>query len=114
VATQISQTAAARRDIKAILLHSSRMFGPAQRQVYSGLIQKALRRIAEEPLCVGSKSVEELRSGLRSLHVAQVAGRQSAAARVIFYSAVKVGETWSVTVIRVLHDRMDPDLHIAD
>jgi toxin ParE1/3/4 len=114
VATQFSQTAAARRDIKAILLQSSRRFGPAQRQAYSNLIQKTLRRIAEEPLCIGSKSIEELRSGLRSFHVAHVAGRQSAAAHVIYYSAARLGETWSVTIIRVLHDRMDPERHIAN
>jgi toxin ParE1/3/4 len=80
--------------------------------VYWNLIQQALNRIAEEPLCVGSKSCEELRPGLRSLHVARIAARQSSAAHIVYYSAAKAGETWSVAVIRVLHDRMNPELHI--
>jgi plasmid stabilization system protein ParE len=113
VATQFSLTAAASRDIKAVLRRSSRTFGSVQRRVYETLIRRALNRIAENPLCLGSKSCEELGSGFRSFHVARVAVRQGAAAHVIYYSAVKIGENWSVTVIRVLHGRMDPELHIT-
>jgi toxin ParE1/3/4 len=113
VATQFSLSAAASRDITAILRHSSRTFGSAQSRVYETLIRQALKRIAEDPLCLGSKSCEELGSELRSLHVARVAVRQSAAAHVIYYSAAKLGENWTVTVVRVLHDRMDPELHLG-
>jgi toxin ParE1/3/4 len=113
VATKFSLTAAASQDIKAILRHSARTFGSTQRRLYWNLIQQALKRIRDEPLCVGSKSCEELRSGLRSLRVARVADRQSAAAHVIYYCAAKISENWTVTVIRVLHDRMDPELHLG-
>ena len=109
MAPQLSLSAAASRDIRKILRHSSRTFGADQR-----LIQQALKRIAEEPLCIGSKPCEEIRGELRSLHIARAATRQSATAHVIYYSAAKLGENWSVTVIRVLHDRMDPELHIAN
>jgi toxin ParE1/3/4 len=113
VATQFSLTAAARRDIAAILRHSTRTFGSVQRQIYSDLIQQTLHRIADEPLGIGSKSCEALRAGLRSLRIARIANRQSAAAHVVYYSASQVGGIWSVTVVRILHDRMDPERHIT-
>jgi toxin ParE1/3/4 len=112
VATQISLTAAASRDVTAILRHSARTFGSAQRRVYWNLIQQALKRIADEPLCVGSEACEELGAGFRLLPVARVAARQSAAAHVVYYKAAEVNDAWSVTVLRVLHNRMDPERHV--
>jgi len=112
VATQFSLTAAATRDVTAILRQSARTFGSTQRRVYWNLIQQTLKRIAQEPLCVGSESCEELGCGFRLLPISRVASRQSAAAHVVYYKAAKVNDAWSVTVLRVLHNRMDPERHV--
>ena len=105
--------AAAERDVEAILRHSARTFGSIQRRVYAALIHSALDRIADDPVGLGSKSCDELLAGLRSLHLARVAKRQAAASHVIFYTAERESEgAWSITVVRVLHERMDPERHI--
>jgi toxin ParE1/3/4 len=107
-------TAAADRDVDAILRNSARVFGSHQRRIYATLMQQALDRIAKDPACLGSKPCDDLRAGLRSLHLARVAQRQGAAAHVIYYAAEQKGQGGSlVKVIRVLHDRMDPEIHIT-
>jgi toxin ParE1/3/4 len=85
-----------------------------QQRVYAALIHSALDRIASDPDGLGSKPCDELWVGLRSLHLARVAHRQSAASHVIFYMAKRDSEgAWSITVVRVLHERMDPERHIT-
>jgi toxin ParE1/3/4 len=113
-AGRYSLTAAAERDFDAILRNSARVFGSRQRRIYATLMQQAMDRIANDPEGLGSKPCDHLLAGLRSLHLARVAQRRGAAAHVIYYASERAGDgSWLVRVIRVLHDRMDPELHIT-
>ena len=113
-AGRYSLTAAAERDVDAILRNSARVFGSHQRRIYATLIQQALDRIANDPEGLGSKPCGDLAAGLRSLHLVRVARREGAAAHVIYHAPERAGDGgWLVRVIRVLHNRMDPALHIT-
>jgi toxin ParE1/3/4 len=90
------------------------MFGPEQRRTYTDLFHHAARLIAAEPRRVGSKSRDDLRSGLRSLHLDRAAGRQGASAHMLYYveSVLEDGAP-GVTILRILHHHMDPGRHLV-
>jgi len=106
----------ARRDIAAILRASEAGFGAAARGRYQPLLAVSLRRIAAEPLAVPTQEREELGAGVRSLHIRHCrdvsgAGAVAAPVHVIFY---RLGPPGVVEVARVLHERMEPERHVAD
>jgi toxin ParE1/3/4 len=103
----------ARRDLAGILDASGRRFGPLQQERYAALLHAAIARVAEEPRCIGSKARDDIVDGLRSFHLGLAASRQGAASHVLFYEQRTAPDGESLVVIlRILHDHMDPDLHI--
>jgi toxin ParE1/3/4 len=104
----------ARRDLAAILTESSRRFGPLQQERYALLLGTAIERVADNPQCVGSKARDDILEGLRSFHIGTAARRQGAASHVLFYERRTNAEGAAfVVILRILHDHMDPDLHIV-
>jgi toxin ParE1/3/4 len=103
---------AARRDLAAIIRESGSRFGPLQQERYATLLQSAIRRVADDPQCVGSKARDDILDGLRSFHLALAAHRHGAASHVLFYEQRRTAEGVFVVILRVLHDRMDPERHI--
>jgi toxin ParE1/3/4 len=106
-------TREADRDLVAILRDSKRMFGPRQRDRYAELIDRAVSLIAQDPQFTGSISRDDLNPGLRSFPVSRAAVRKGAALRVLSYRTGLMHDgSPGTVVIRILHDRMDPERHI--
>jgi toxin ParE1/3/4 len=100
-------------DLASILVETARLFGPAQQRKYAELIIAAVKLVAAEPERVGSKARDDLRTGLRSLRIERAAGRSRAASHVLFYRVESLDDGLpGVMILRILHDRMDPERHI--
>ena len=104
----------AEADIASILRDSRERHGVQARLRYRALLSAALRRIAGDPNGILTMERAELGVGIRSFHIRH--SRDDSAERpvgnpvhVIFYRAPAQG---LVEVIRVLHDRMEPQRHM--
>lgn len=105
----------AKADIASALRNSETMHGSEARVRYRALLTAALRRIAFDPQGLSTVDRGELFAGLRSLHIRHCRAESREApvgdpVHVIFYRAREQG---LVEIIRVLHDRMEPSLHIG-
>ncbi len=93
--------ASARRDIADALRQSDRRWGSGQREKYRSLIESALGELLEHPQHPASRARDEIRSGIRTLHI----GRRGRPARhFVVYRATPEG---NIQVIRLLHDAME-------
>ena len=109
---RLSQLAEA--DIDSILDETLRLFGSFQEQRYYSLILAAVERIADDPFSIGTKACDDLSAGLRSFHVGTAASRQAAASHVLYFRpATSPDGKLEILIARILHDRMDPERHIA-
>ncbi|SMH63027.1 type II toxin-antitoxin system RelE/ParE family toxin [Azospirillum agricola] len=107
-------TRLAEQDVADILRASARRFGPVQRDRYAALIERAALMIAEQPARPGSRPRDELADGVRSFHVELAAGRRGAASHTLYYvPGSSIGLADAVLVLRVLHDAMEPGLHLS-
>ena len=88
---------AARGDLSEIWDYSEETWGPAQAEKYLGELQAAMERLADDP--TRGRPCDEIRHGYRRFAVER---------HLIFY----ITQTDSIDVIRVLHQRMDPGLHL--
>jgi toxin ParE1/3/4 len=103
------------RDIEQILRETVRNFGTHQRRIYATLMEQTFGLLAGEPERPGSKARDDLGSGLRSFHVGHAAQRLTAASHVVFYEVADMSDGRpGVVIIRVLHERMDPDRHLPE
>jgi toxin ParE1/3/4 len=108
-------TEAADDDIEDILRTSARQFGPIQRARYALLLEKAALMVAEAPERPGSWDRHGLGEGVRSFHVEHAAGRRGAAAHILYYlRGILDDGSDGVVITRVLHERMDPALHVPE
>lgn len=102
-------------DIIEILRYTRDEFGLSQAATYKEIMQKAFDMIESDPMRVGSRLIEQFGPQVRQLHLGSAAGRRSRAAHIVIYH---VGEKTQrgliITVIRILHERMDPDLHLGE
>lgn len=101
----------ARDDLSRILATSLERWGEAGRARYAALLAAALRTIAGNPQPSATRERAEVLAGLRSLHIRHVRGahRVKDPVHVIFYRL----DADLVEVMRVLHERMEPTLHVA-
>lgn len=90
----------AANDLYEIGLTSRENWGDAQVELYVAKLVHAFTLFAEMPLL--GKACDELKPGWRRLHQGT---------HVIFYRLEPDG---IVDIIRVLHERMQPDLHMTD
>lgn len=96
----------AEKDFVRILGDTRDIFGPRQEIIYETTILAAIADLDSGPEILGSVARDDLRPGLRSLHVARH-GRRGR--HVIMYRA---GQGNVIDVIRILHDAMDFTRHI--
>lgn len=90
-------TPAAQRDLSQIWDYSEVHWDAVQAERYLRQIQAAIERVAADPAC--GRACDEIRVGYR---------RYATGSHVVFY----VDAPGSVDVMRVLHQRMDPDRHL--
>ncbi|MFR9773850.1 type II toxin-antitoxin system RelE/ParE family toxin [Nocardia sp. SC052] len=89
---------AARADLEEIWDHTLQQWGPEQAEDYVNELRHAIERVADRP-GIG-RACEELRPGYRRL---------PAGSHTLYY---RITEDGVVAVVRILHQRMDPDLHL--
>lgn len=107
-------TPAADADLQSILEDSGRRFGIAQLERYARLLQRSIDLVSEQPERPGSRARDDIEAGVRSYHVALAARRKGAASHVLYYLADDTGSGGDgVVILRILHDAMEPALHIA-
>jgi toxin ParE1/3/4 len=68
---QITLSEEAEKDFSRILRYTGDTFGPLQAEIYEKTILSAIARLDAGPEILGSIDRDELRPGIRSLHVAQ-------------------------------------------
>lgn len=103
-------------DIAAILKASEDRHGVAAQQRYQSLIALAVDRIADTARLQSAVERPELAVGVRCLHLRHVRTRDKdarveAPVHSIYFQYVGADD---VEILRVLHERMDPVLHIGD
>lgn len=105
----------AKADIASILRTSEERHGLAARVRYRALLTAAMRRVAADPEGHSTADRTELLPGIRSFHIRHSRNESREApvaspAHVLFYRALQPG---LVEIVRILHDRMDPNRHIG-
>jgi len=100
----------AQADFARILKYTADSFGRKQAAVYKTTLTAALAALHDGPEIRGSVARDEIRPGLRTLHVARRGrrGRHFVMFRVV--SDPAGGEL--IEVVRILHDAMDFAQHI--
>lgn len=104
----IRLSADAENDFVRIIEYSIDAFGERQTDLYRGLIFDALSALAAGPDVAGSIGRDDIRSGLRSLHITRQ-GRRGR--HFIVYRAAPDNV---IVVLRILHDAMDLARHIPN
>ncbi|KAA0679736.1 type II toxin-antitoxin system RelE/ParE family toxin [Roseomonas genomospecies 6] len=106
-------TDAAKMDFRMVLRETGERFGAQQRGAYKELIAKAVEMVAEDPDRGGSWDRGRIVPGLRAFHLEQAAGRRGAAAHTLYYTVERLaGEPQGIVILRLLHERMEPDRRI--
>lgn len=94
---RIELSEAADRDLTTIYSYSHQQFGERQADRYLLALEDCFARLAEMPRL--GRSIESLRAGyFRFEH----------ASHTVFYTIIPDG----IRVVRVLHQRMDPERHL--
>lgn len=101
-------------DIVDILRYTRDEFGLSQAATYKGIMGRAFDMIESDPMRVGSRALEQFGPRVRQLHLGSAAGRKSRAALIVIYHVgERHGTACTITMLRILHERMDPDLHLG-
>lgn len=108
-AYRLTRLAAA--DLADILRETNRRFGPRQREAYAALIEHAAQRLAANPDHPAARPRPEIAPALRAYHLETAAGRPGAAAHILYFLP-SAPTPATITIIRILHHRMDPTRHI--
>ena len=100
----------AKADIAAVLRRSEELHGKDARIRYRAYLAAAMRRVAAEPDGPSTLDRAALVQGLRSFHIrhSRDESHETAVANpvhIVFYRAVEPG---IIEVVRVLHERMEP------
>ena len=90
-------TEEADRDVEEILAYSAKSFGVAQTQYYFETLKECIELLASNPN-MGHSAEDILPEYLRFHHESHT----------IFYKNLSS----SILVVRILHERMDPKLHL--
>ena len=98
---------AAEADLERIVYWTAGRFGENQARACETILKKALDALHGGPAIAGAKRRPEIAKGLHSVHVA----RHSQRARHFFF--FRVVETDCIEVVRILHDGMDFQQHLA-
>jgi toxin ParE1/3/4 len=108
-------TREAGQDLAEIARYTVATFGAEQAMRYAALIEHALALLQENPLRAASRERDDLRPGVRSLHLSRVAARRHAASHILYYHLAVAGDGGQhVVILRVLHERMEPLKRLID
>jgi toxin ParE1/3/4 len=101
----------ARADLASILATSFERWGEDGSARYAALLTAAMRKVAAAPRGPTTKDRSDLAPGIRSFHVRYVRREHGIGApvHVLYYRATIDA---SIEIVRVLHERMDPQRHI--
>ena len=105
---QVRLAGQAEQDLLDITLWTAENFGPRQAEHYAETIALAIEALHDGPEILGAKVRDEIRIGIRTLHVARH-GRKGR-----HFVAFSVSEGHIINVLRLLHDRMDLAKHLPD
>jgi toxin ParE1/3/4 len=94
---EVKLTPAAERDLENIWRYTADRWSVEQAETYLDSLLDAMEELADNPS--RGRSAEDIRPDYR---------RQNIGAHVIFYKRA----TYGITVVRVLHQRMDFDEHL--
>ena len=100
----VNRSAAAEEDIKEVLVYTIERWGIDQANKYADLIEEGLSAIADDPH-IGRPRFG-VRPGILAHHIGQP-GRN--ASHFLYY---RIDLNGGVEVVRFLHERMDPGLHL--
>lgn len=107
-------TESAKRDFRAVLKETQEHFGTRQREIYKRLIAKGVEMVAAEPGRSGSWDRGGVVPGLRAFHLENAAGKRGTAAHTLYYGTERSPDgSPCVVILRLLHESMEPKLHIA-
>lgn len=98
---------AARLDIRAIRRYGIERFGAAASGRYLELIDRAATAVAEEPMHPVTKDRSRYGAGFRSVHLRHFQKGRKSAVHELYYLVPTGSEP--LAILRVLHERMDPD-----
>jgi toxin ParE1/3/4 len=98
-------------DLADLLRDTARRFGPHQRDTYAALIETAAQRLAANPAHPAARPRPDLAPDLHAYHLATAAGRPGAAAHILYFIP-SAPPPATITLIRILHHRMDPTRHL--
>jgi len=105
---RVRLSAAAELDFANTLKWTAENFGARQSRVYRNTLVEAIGELAGGPDVVGSRTRNEIKPGLRTLHVARHGRRGS------HFLMYRTGPRGTVEIVRILHDRMDIQRHVAE
>lgn len=93
---QVVKRPLAKKDFKQIWLYTFQTWGERQANLYLGELDQAIQALAADP--ERGKFRDHIRPGYRSIHVNR---------HIVYYTFTAT----LVRIVRVLHERMDPDRH---
>ena len=104
---RIRLSAVAERDFLGIVEWTAETFGIRQAKTYRLTLMLALAALHQGPDLPDSQPRDEIRPGLRSLHVARKSRRGG---HFILYRAA---DSDAIEIVRILHDSMDVSRHLS-
>ena len=110
--TEFRVLGSARRDLVEILAHSRRRFGSEPASRYEVLVLRAFAMVRDQPFAQVTRPHGLEKRGLRVLHlrnVGQTSPRPVRRPRHLVVFRVKADR---ITVVRILHERMELERHI--
>lgn len=106
---RVRLSAAAERDLDAIILWTETTFGAVLATRYAQTLSGVIEDLTDGPDLAHARSASDVSEGLFSLHVA----RRGAKGRHVFYFRADPDHSPPVVhVIRILHDSMDVVRHV--
>jgi toxin ParE1/3/4 len=103
----VDLAAPARRDFAKAVEKSIEKFGVRQGEIYRETLIAAITTLKEGPDVAGSIPHDEIRPGLRVLHVAR--GGRKGRHIIVYRASGQAG----IRILRILHDAMDISRHIG-
>jgi toxin ParE1/3/4 len=105
----------ARADLARILTTSTERWGIEGRRRYEAILAAAMRKVAADPEGPITRDCTKVSRGIRSFHLRHARADQPGVSvrrpvHVLYYRVVRMG---FVEIVRVLHERMEPGLHIS-
>jgi len=99
-------SAEAEKDFARILTDTRDNFGPRQVEIYRATLREAIKRLEFGPEVLSSRALDEVRRGLRVLHIARK-GRRGR-----YLLAFRADDGQTIEIIRILHDSMNIERHM--